>query len=239
MTDQAAVAAVRRLIREARFGALATLEGEGAPYASLVAVGTDAEGRPTLLISRLARHTRNIDRDARISLLVSGSGAEDPLNAPRASLLGRIARATEPEVRARYLARHEAAAGYADFTDFAFYRMEVEEAHLVEGFGRIVDVAGGDLLTSWEDAAALAGSVGGVVSHMNADHADAVSLYATALLGAPGGEWRMVSLDPEGFEITNGALVRRLEFSQRISDSSGARRELVALVHKARGQDAA
>lgn len=238
MTDPAAASAVRHLIREARFGALATLEPGGAPYASLVAVGTDPEGRPTLLISRLARHTRNIGADARVSLLVSATGGEDPLNAPRASLVGRIASAEAPQVRTRYLARHAAASGYADFKDFAFFRVEVESAHLVEGFGRIVDVPGSALLTDWSDADELASGQDGVIAHMNADHADAVSLYATVLLGAPQGAWRMISLDPEGCEVSTGDLVRRLDFPQRSTSLAAVRKELVALVHSARGLNA-
>lgn len=238
MADSAAVT-VRRLIREARFGALATLEGSGGPYASLVAIATDPEGRPTLLISRLARHTRNLAGDQRASLLVSAAGAVDPLGAPRASLLGRIVPAPAPEVRARYLARHPAAAGYADFTDFAFYSLEVEEAHLVEGFGRIVDVPGAELLTDWTGADALAAGADGVIAHMNADHADAVGLYATVLLGAPAGAWRMVAVDPDGCEISSGDLVRRLNFSQRVTDLSAVRHELVALVQQARRGTAA
>jgi len=236
MTDPAAVTAVRRLIREARFGALATLEAEGGPYASLVAIGTDPEGRPTLLISRLARHTRNIAGDARVSLLVSAAGAADPLDAPRASLVGRIAPADEAQVRTRYLARHAAAAGYVDFKDFSFFRVEIESAHLVEGFGRIVDVPGAELVTAWDDAAELASGQDGVIAHMNADHSDAVALYATVLLGAPEGAWRMVSVDPEGCEISCGDLIRRLDFSQRNTSLSAVRKELVALVHAAREQ---
>lgn len=239
MTDTAAATAVRRLIREARFGALATLEKDGGPYASLVATGTDPEGRPTFLISRLARHTRNISGDDRVSLLVSASGAADPLNAPRASLIGRIALAPDEAVRTRYIARHATAAGYADFSDFAFYRMEIESAHLVEGFGRIVDVPGAELLTDWSDAAELADGHDGVIGHMNEDHGDAVALYATGLLGAPAGDWRMVSLDPEGFEITGADRVCRLDFSQRITSRSAVRQELVALVQKARRDSAA
>lgn len=238
MTSSAATT-VRRLIREARFAALATLEPEGGPYASLVAIGTDPDGRPTLLISRLARHTRNIGGDTRVSLLVSASGTADPLNAPRASLIGRIAPAPAPEVRARYLARHDAAAGYADFADFAFFAVAIEEAHLVEGFGRIVDVPGAELLTDWTDAQALAEGVEGVIAHMNADHADAVGLYATQLLGAPAGDWRMISLDPEGCEIRAGDLVRRLDFSRRVLDLSAVRQELVSLVQQARSAPAA
>ncbi|MFS8035560.1 HugZ family protein [Xanthobacter sp. AM11] len=241
--DTAAVAAVRRLIREARFGALATLEPEGGPYASLVAIATDPEGRPTLLISRLARHTRNISRDQRMSLLVSAADAPDPLNAPRASLTGRIVPAPEAAVRTRYIARHPTAAGYADFADFAFYRMEIEGAHLVEGFGRIVDVPGAALLTGWDDAAELAEGHDGIVTHMNDDHADAVALYATVLAGATGGAtsgaWRMVALDPEGFEVASAERVCRIEFSQRIASPAAARKELVALVHRARRDSAA
>lgn len=235
--NDTAAAAVRRLVREARFGALATLEEGGAPYASLVALSTDAAGRPTFLISRLARHTRNIGRDTRISLLVAAAGAADPMNAPRASLLGRIAPAGE-DARPRFLARHADAAGYADFADFAFWRMELDEAHLVQGFGRIVDVPGAGLLTDWSAAADLKAATEGVVSHMNSDHADAVALYATRLLGAPDGAWRMLAVDPDGCELAMGDLVRRLDFAQRCPTPAAVRKELVRLVGEARRDNA-
>jgi heme iron utilization protein len=35
---------------------------------------------------------------------------------------------------------------YADFRDFAFYRMHIERAHLVAGFGRILWVDGAEVL---------------------------------------------------------------------------------------------
>lgn len=236
MSDAAATA-VRRLIREARFGALGTLEETGAPYASLVALATDDGGRPTFLISRLARHTRNIGRDTRISLLIASAGAPDPMNAARASLLGRIASAGD-DARPRFLARHPDASIYADFADFAFYRMEIEEAHLVEGFGRIVDVPGARLLTDWSAAADLKAASDGVVAHMNSDHADAVALYATRLLGAPDGAWRMLAIDPDGCELAMGDLVRRLDFAEHCASPAAVRKELVRLVADARRDNA-
>ncbi len=232
-----ATVVIRRLMREARFGALGTLEADGAPYASLVAVAPDAEGAPTLLLSGLARHTRNLQRDARASLLLTGAAAGDPLNAPRASLLGRIAATPDPDARARFLARHPEAETYADFTDFSFYRLDLREAHLVEGFGRIVTLPASGLLTSWDGADAVRAATAGVIAHMNADHADAVALYATRLLGEPeaaGDPWRMVGLDPEGCEIAAGETVRRLEFPQRVIDVAAVRQVLVALVTQAR-----
>ena len=234
-----AAATVRRLIREARFATLASLDQGGGPYASLVAVATDPEGRPTLLISKLARHTQNIARDARVSLLVSDAGAADPLNAARASLVGRIVPTHDPLVRPRYLGRHPAAAGYVDFPDFRFFHIEVDHAHLVEGFGRIIDVPGPKLATDWSGADEVRAAHDGIVSHMNLDHAAAVALYATALAQAPEGEWQMVGIDPEGFEIATPSMVRRLAFTERNTAVSAVRKNLVALVEEARRRTAA
>ncbi len=241
MTLPAAAIAVRRLVREARFGALATLDADGGPYASLVAVATDPCGAPSFLISSLARHTRNLGRDPRASLLIA-AGAADPMNAPRAGLTGRITRVDPAEteaVQARFVARHPDAAGYAGFADFAFCRMAVDGAHLVEGFGRIVDVEGAALLTGWAGAEGLAAGQAGVIAHMNEDHADAMVLYATALLGAPAGEWRMIGIDPEGCELATADMVRRLDFPAPAPDTSSVRQQLVALVQAARAAGAA
>ena len=60
--------AAKKLLREGRSGALATLmAGSGDPYCSLVNMATAADGAPLLLISRLAVHTKNILADPRVS----------------------------------------------------------------------------------------------------------------------------------------------------------------------------
>lgn len=143
MPDKSPPAAVaKRLIREATKAALGTLQvGDKSPYVSMVLVATDANGAPTLLLSRLARHTRNLEADNRVSLLIDATGGlGDPVTGARLSLTGHISPASDPDVRARFLAHHPAAAGYADFADFAFYLVDVTSGHLIEGFGRIVDI---------------------------------------------------------------------------------------------------
>lgn len=149
------IESTRHLVARARKGALATLyPGSGAPYASLVLVAPDRHGQPLFLMSRLAVHTRNIAADRRASLLLAdarvdaSAGSADTLTGSRVSLMGHIDVAADPEARARFLAAHPDAAGYADFGDFAFYRMTIDVAHLIEGFGRIVDIAGGDLVAT-------------------------------------------------------------------------------------------
>ena len=44
---------------------------------------------------------------------------------------------------------------FAGFADFAFYRIKLKGAHLVAGFGRIVDLKPQDILTPIDDAAEL------------------------------------------------------------------------------------
>ena len=142
--EEDVAAQARRLIRQALKAALASLEtGSGGPYASLVAMATLPDATPVLLISRLARHTRNVMADPRASLLIDGTDAQsDPLAGARLSLVGRLEPCELPSARARFLARHPDAATYADFADFVFHSFTIERGHLVGGFGRIVELEG-------------------------------------------------------------------------------------------------
>ena len=143
--------AVERLLAETSEAALAThlaREPGGLPYVSLVLLGRDAEPGPLLLLSDLADHTRNLAEDPAAALLLHGKGAGDPLAQARVTLLGRGTRlpaARRAENKEAYLRRHPSAALYADFGDFAFYRFEIEKAHLVAGFGSIHWLESGDL----------------------------------------------------------------------------------------------
>jgi len=229
-TDPATLS--RQLLRRRPTASLATLMG-GAPYASLVLVAVDHDATPILLISQLAEHTRNLAADPRIALLFEEiEGLEEPLTGPRVTVIGRAESTTEPRHRERFLARHPGGSVYAGFKDFAFYRVVVERAHLVAGFGRIHWIEGRDLLGRIEPA--LAAREAGIVEHMNSDHADAVELYATVLLQQPPGSWLMTGCDPEGADLRCGARTARLDFGQVVTDADGARAELVRLVRKSR-----
>ena len=237
MPAKAEVAAsARALVRRAFKGALATIDrGRGYPYASLVTLATDAAGAPTFLISALARHTANLAHDARASVMVEETRAlADPLQGARVTLYGRAEKAPGEGVRRRFLARHPEASLYADFPDFAFWRLAVEGAHYIGGFGRIFDLGASDLLLPLEGAEALVEGEPGIVEHMNADHADALELYATAIADASPGPWRMAGIDPEGFDIVLEGAGRRILFAEPVTTSAEARKELVRLAAEAR-----
>jgi len=227
--------AAKTLLREARSGALATLmTGSGDPYCSLVNVATTAAGAPVLLISRLAVHTRNILADTRISLMLDERKPGDPLEGARVMLMGTAARTEDADTRRRYLARHPDAEMYVGFQDFGFYEMNLKGAHLVAGFGRIVDLNADDVLTETSGAEALLAAEPEVIAHMNADHAEACRLYATRLLGAPDGPWRCVGCDPDGLELQLERSARRLWFPQRVTGPGPLRAVLKQLADEAR-----
>ena len=209
--------AAKKLLREARSGALATLmQDSGDPYCSLVNVATTIGGAPVLLLSKLALHTKNLLADARVSLMLDERKEGDPLEGARVMLMGRCIKDENSATRIAYLRRHPDAEMYANFSDFSFYRIEIARVHLVAGFGRIVDLKAQDILTDLADAQALVEAETDAIAHMNADHADACRLYATKLLGGRDGDWRCVGIDPEGIELQNGRIALRLRFPRRI-----------------------
>jgi putative heme iron utilization protein len=228
----------RRLLRSLDRAALATSLAAslgGGPYASLVLVATAPDGSPLLLLSDLAQHAANIAAEPRVALLFDGTaGLAEPLTGPRATVLGHAERSADERLRARFLARHPGAALYAGFADFHFYRVAVERAHLVAGFGRIDWIAVADLLPT--GLAALADSEEDIVRDMNEDHADAVDLYARALLGRRGKGWRLTGVDAEGIDLRRAGEVARLEFPAPVEGAQVARAALARLAQEARAR---
>src|SRR5262249_50624642 len=124
---------------------------------------------------------------------------------------------------------------YAGFADFALWRMTVESAHLNAGFARAADLTATDIMTDISGARDLLEIEASAVSHMNNDHGDAVALYATKLLGAPAGPWRVIGVDPGGLGLGCGEAGLRLGFRAR-GDAPGRLRGVLAnLAKRARG----
>jgi putative heme iron utilization protein len=218
---------VRALTRRALTGSLATLDqATGHPYASLVLVATAADGAPLLLLSGLARHTRNLMADSRASLLVDGTaGSGDPLAGGRATLIGHITPlegSHAARARTRFLARHPASAGYADFADFGFFALVPERAHYVGGFGRIVEVPAHDILVDTRGAEALLAAEADILAQMNEAHAAALSRYAKRRFCQDADSWRMSGIDTEGLDLVADGTSARLVFAKRVVNPDDA-----------------
>lgn len=144
---------LRALLETQRWGALATAR-DNEPLASWVAFVRDEAGHEFLMhISRLARHTRFLELNPSASLGISESDANpegNPQLLARVSLNGtvKIVERDAPDyarARTSYLARFPAAAQTFELGDFALYRLTVNDARYVGGFGRAYRVGAGDL----------------------------------------------------------------------------------------------
>ena len=236
------IAVAKELLRVTRAGALATIDrNTGHPFSSLVNVATDMDGSPLILVSRLSTHTANIEVDPRASVLLASTGKGDPLAHPRLTVLGtfaNIARNTPDgtRVQRRFLSRHPKAGLYAGFGDFTYWRLHVVSAHLNGGFARAADLKASDIITNLEDAAEMIEIEGSAVEHMNADHPDAVRLYATKLLGEVDGAWQVTGVDPDGLDLALGDRTARMPFAERVTNGLALRKTLAEWGARARAQ---
>jgi putative heme iron utilization protein len=232
----------RTLVAIRRRAALCTLTDAGYPYGSAVSYAPDDAGAPIVLISEMAEHTVNARRDPRASVLVTADtdGDADPLSTARLTLVGRLEVLDDPGGRRdTYLAAHPYAAYYADFTDFAFWRLAVESCRFVGGFGHM----------SWVDAAGyaaagpdpIADGAAAIVEHMNDDHRDANLLYVQRLAGlATATDASMVGVDRYGITLRadtpEGPRMARLPFAAPIGSVDEARPAVIALLDDARSR---
>jgi putative heme iron utilization protein len=238
--DFSPILVAKELLRVTRAGALATIDrNTGHPFSSLVNVATDADGSPIILVSRLSTHTANIEVDPRAAVLLASNGQGDPLAHPRLTVIGTFANINcdAPDgarVRRRFLSRHPKSRLYAGFSDFSFWRLHVASAHLNGGFARAADLKASDIITNLEGAAEIVEIEESAVEHMNADHPDAVRLYATKLLGEADGAWEVTGVDPDGLDMAFGDRVVRMPFAERVTNGPALRKTLAEWGARAR-----
>jgi len=237
MIEEADKAVAPRLVlRSAKTGALGTIDqNTGHPYVSYATIATSMYGAPVFLTSDLALHTQNIRKDPRISLMVHEAGySGDPLALGRTSLVGTADFDISAVERQRYLSRNPESAGYADFADFHFFSMRIEMIHFVGGFGRIYQVDPVEFLTTGKCSDVLVEAEADIIEHMNSDHNDVVQLFATKLLGADVGDWKMSGCDIEGCDLIAGGKTLRLAFSKPLESANNVRHTFVELAERAR-----
>lgn len=234
MSVQAAKHARQLLLKEYR-GVLSTHSKAmpGFPFGSAVPYCLNEEGWPLILISRIAQHTKNLQADARCSLLVAERGAEDVQATGRLTLLAEAVPLTdEAAVGAaaeRYYRYFPESRDYHRVHDFDFWTLQPVRWRYIGGFGAI----------HWLDQVALANpfarASGGEVDmldHMNQDHSSAIAHYVNqaGLPSAP--EARMIGIDSEGFHLSIGQAIHWLAFPDSCTSAGAVRQALVAMARR-------
>jgi heme iron utilization protein len=132
------------------------------------------------------------------------------------------------------LARHPESTLYADFGDFAFWRVAMEQAHFNGGFARAGHFKAESLATSLDGAEALVAAEAHAVSHVNAHYQAALAQLAAAVAGKPDGPWWATGIDPEGIDLGCGDRTARIAFPRPVCTLQDLREILPELVKPTR-----
>lgn len=216
--------AARHLLRAHHSAALATLSEKlgGYPFASAVDYITDREARPVFFISALAEHTRNIEHDPRVSLLVQENAGEAQAS-PRLILVGDARRVPESEATAlktRYLRYFPGTAQYFEL-DFLFYRIEPKKLRFIPGFAQARWLSPGDFRPPENR---LAEQEEELIARISREHADALHTLAGKAENAV-----LAGVDCDGFDVRADGRILRFAFAQPVPDAAAAERALAAL----------
>ena len=223
----------RRFVRAHQSGVLSTISQrvEGFPFGSVAPFMLDQTGCPVILISTLAEHTKNIDADPRVSLIVQPYSPDMQI-AGRVTLLGRARRLDDKSALGpRYLRFHPQAESYFAMHDFHFYRIEPVRVRFIGGFGKIHWVEPAQYLLP---DTALTAQENDILDHMNADHADTLRAYCRQVHGLETPQATMIGIDPDGFDVRAKAQILRFDFDVAVMDAQQARRALIELAAAAK-----
>jgi putative heme iron utilization protein len=233
----------RTLIAAQTVGALGSLSEDGHPWASLVGYASLEDGSPVLMVSNLAEHGRNLDRDPRASLMVAHAKRElDQLAHGRVTLVGAVeATSGELEERARsaFLAAIPSANAYAGFGDFTLWVLRIDRVRWVGGYGRMDTVEATDYADAQPDPTAPTAAA--AIGHLNEDHADALLAMARALGGYPDAlAARCSAIDRYGVDLEvetpRGHAPTRVGFAEAVDRPDGLRAATVELAKRSRGE---
>ncbi len=145
--DLEAKVVLAHLLKTQHVAAFGTMY-EGHPEVSMVTYLPAADfSRVFILISGLARHTKNIQKHPAVGLMVceEGRSDKDPQTLARLSLQGvaRVLDQSESEyakIKAGYLEKYPDSKASFGLGDFKLYAIELERARFVAGFGRIFNL---------------------------------------------------------------------------------------------------
>ncbi|WP_260962409.1 HugZ family pyridoxamine 5'-phosphate oxidase [Pseudomonas citri] len=229
MSVAAAKHARELLLKEYR-GVLSTHSRSmpGFPFGSVVPYCLDEQGRPLILISRIAQHTHNLQKDPKCSMLVGERGAEDVQAVGRLTYLAEAQRledsAAIEAAAERYYRYFPDSRNYHKAHDFDFWVLNPVRHRYIGGFGAI----------HWVDQLTLPNPFVGaaetsMVDHMNTDHAKAIAHYVE-LTGLPKTEpAQLVGIDSEGMHLRVGQGLYWLAFQAPCNTPTQVREALVFL----------
>jgi len=217
------------------------------PYSTFTLTAFDYDLSPIILLSNLSEHTINLKKKNLVSIMLCEEQKnynlfpkfnksikyEDPMSRPRVTLIGKINITKKNLHRNRFLSRHPASKLYSNFQDMNFYKMKIKGAHLVGGFANVKWFTRSEIIC--KDFSDFGKHEMQILDHMNTSYQKSLNLYAKKLIPHNSlnnvGNWKLVGIDPEGFDLRKKDGVIRYCFKKIIKDEKKIRDKFLFL-HK-------
>jgi putative heme iron utilization protein len=231
----------RKLARSMHSGVLSTLSLSlnGFPFGSVTPYLMTEAGDLVIYASDIAQHSRNMKADSKVSLCIHDASQTDSQASARLTFLANAqADAVDGATQHKYMRLFPQAKKYIQAHDFRFYLLKLERLRYIGGFGEIYWFSQHDWNVGLHS---IADQEAAIVNHMNLDHKDAIldMIHSFTEFKSEESKISMLSCYAEGFHVSVNDQVIFVAFPQMLSSDYDARRAMVDLTGKARGQELA
>ncbi len=214
-------------------GVLSTnsLDYKGFPFGSMTPYCLNHLGEPMIMISDLAQHTKNIEADPRVCLMIPDDlRHKSPQTLARVSYLGQAEPIDDELFQVRYFSFFPNSKDYIKTHNFRIFRIIFKAIRYIGGFGKIHWLE----TDAWHRQPIFNPvDVAGAIDHMNEDHRDALLEYLQAQVpeqvkiqeeGV-----KLINVDCYGFHIRHSEITR-VNFLEPLQDPSELRTAFVQLL---------
>jgi putative heme iron utilization protein len=234
---------VKHFLTLHRCGILSTHSASlsGYPFGSITPFLVEDSGSIVIYISLISEHYKNLAANGRASLTVADPfGFEDPQAHARATVLldfKEIPREELSQVQEKFSLRFPGSVKHEIAHNFLFMRGVVHKIRWIAGFGSMGWVSGEEFGGAAVDKIVAQGF--DIISHMNADHRDALVELAAKVTGQKmlSSLVLMTDINANEFVITvSGKAPRKIvcKFADPVTNAEEARAAMVSLIKEAR-----
>lgn len=233
-----ALANAKLQVRRSHVAVVSTISKnlQGYPFGSVTPYMSDSDGKLYLYISDIAQHARNLNEDNRLSVTIyDQADSGDQNESARITVVGDAsvvdAELHDPMLE-RYVRLFPEAEAYKQAHDFKLWQIDVKRVRYIGGFGKIFWLERDEWMS--ENAPWSADEAQGMISHMNEDHQDAMTLILQHHKGIQDEQVLMTDIVSDGCYLHSKGHNYFIPFDQLCTQKSDARKQLVALTHEAR-----
>ena len=223
------------LLRESSEGVLSTISKkfEGYPFGSFTTFTTDRNRTVIIYASGLAQHTKNLVQNSKASLTIYNLKKNgDQQDSQRLTLLGDLVLAdNQDDCKERFSLFLPHSVNYHKMHDFSFYKLLINQARWIGGFGQIAWLKPEhwtDSKPKWLEREES------IINHMNDDHSNSIISTLHAQIGVKDPKAEMVAINTDGYYVRSNNELMFIKFHKCCTNLKDFKDELVKQAHENR-----